>query len=201
MMEKADVLTEEVPDTFVYEEIDGKPVYYRGYREALAQNKSVADIMGCSDIQGLVVSAILRFLYRETSAGTYEIITNEIGLHLEKGNNLSSDIAIYSKSSLQKTPLKNQYFDIPPLAVIEVDTNADTAHFNTPADYYHLKAEKLIGFGVQEVIWVFTKTKKVMVVRPQQDWITKDWSKPVTLLNEYQFSVANLIEQGGIELP
>lgn len=194
-------VTATIPDWLIYEEIDGKPVYYKGYREVLAQNGNLEDIMGCGDVQGLVISAILRYLYREVSEERYQIITNEIGLHIKKGSNLSSDIALYDKSLLQSTPLKNKYFDIAPRAVIEVDTNAETTDFNTAADYYHLKTEKLLAFGVQEILWFFTETKKVIVAHAQQDWITKDWHKPVTLLSQYTFSVADLLKAGDIELP
>lgn len=200
-MEREVLVAESIPDSLVYEEINGQPIYYRGYREVLAGHKKLEDIMGCSDVQGLVVSAILRFLYQEVAKDKYQIVTNEIGLHVATGNNLSSDIALYDKALLKKTPLKNKCFGIPPQAVIEVDTNAETSDFNTSADYYHLKTEKLFEFGVQEVIWFFTKTRKVSIAHPQQDWITRDWSKPVTLLNAYTFSVAKLLEAEGIELP
>jgi Uma2 family endonuclease len=187
-----------VPESLIYEEIDGQPIYYRGYREVLSNQKALEDIMGCSDVQGVIVSTILEYLYQNVSSKEYKIITNEIGLHLERKNNLPSDIALYDKAVLQKTPLKNKYFEIPPRAVIEIDTKADTSSFNTAADYYHTKTNKLFGFGVQEVIWIYTQTKKVMVARPQQDWIIQDWSKPVTLLGRYAFSIADLVEKDGI---
>ena len=199
--EKIPVPSEKVPDVLVYEEMDGKPIYYRGYRDVLAKQKNPEDIMGCSDVQGIIVSTVLRFLFRELPEDQYEIITNEIGLHLERGNNLSSDVAIYEKSMLQRTPLKNKYFDIPPLVAIEIDTKADTSSFNTPADYYHTKTEKLFAFGVKQVVWLFSANRKVTVAYPQQDWITKDWDKPVTILDQYSFSVADLIKKGGIDLP
>jgi Uma2 family endonuclease len=195
------VPAEKVPDVLVYEEMDGKPIYYRGYREVLAHQKNPEGIMGCSDVQGIIISMMLRFLFRELPEDQYEIITNEIGLHLERGSNLSSDIVIYQKADLLRTPLKNQYFDIPPLVAIEVDIKADTSDLNTPADYCHGKTEKLFAFGVKQVVWLFSASRKVMVAHPQQDWITKDWDKPVTLLDQYSFSMADLIKKGGIELP
>ena len=200
-MEKETLIAESVPDSLIYEEIDGQPIYYRGYREVLAGQKKLEDIMGCSDVQGLVVSVLLDHLYHQVDRSKYRIITNEIGLHIDIGNNLSSDIALYDKALLQKTPLKNKYFAIPPRAVIEVDTNAETSDFNASADYYHLKTEKLFEFGVKEIIWFFTKTRKVSVSHPQQDWLTKDWSKPVNLLGTYSFSLADLLKAEGIDLP
>lgn len=201
MIETVTIPVEKIPDVLVYEEIDGKPIYYRGYRDVLAKQKNPEDIMGCSDVQGIIISAMLEYLYSTVSKEEYKVITNEIGLHIERGNNLSSDIAIYRKSDILRTPLKNKYFDIPPKVAIEIDTKADTSSFNTPADYYYTKTEKLFAFGVAEVVWLFSENRKVMVARPQQDWVIKDWDKPVTILNAYSFSVADLIEKGGIGLP
>ncbi len=192
---------EKVPGVLVYEEMDGKPIYYRGYRDVLTSQKKPEDIMGCSDVQGIIISAMLEYLYPTIARDQYKIITNEIGLHIERGSNLSSDIAIYQRADLLRAPLKNKYFDIPPQVAIEVDTKADTGNFNTPAGYYHAKTEKLFAFGVAEVVWLFSENRKVMVARPQQDWITKDWDKPVIILDQYSFSVADLIEKGGIDLP
>ena len=62
-----EVVVEKIPDAFIYEEIDGKPVYYRGYRKALAQNKNAEDIVGCSDVQGIIISVVLEYLYRNIS--------------------------------------------------------------------------------------------------------------------------------------
>ncbi len=200
-MAETATIPEKIPDTLVYEEIDGRPIYYRGFRDVLAQKKTAEAIVGCSDVQGLIVSVLLEFLYQEIDKDQYRIITNEIGLHIEKGNNLSSDIAIYRKSDLRKTPLKNEYFDIPPVVVIKVDTKADMTNFNASADYYHAKTEKLFAFGVEQVLWFFSQNRKVMSALPQQDWITKNWQKPVTLLNQYTFSVADLLSKEGIELP
>lgn len=191
----------EILSTLRYEMIDSQSIYYRGYYEVLTEQKEIEAIVGSTDVQGLVVSSLLKFLFRNLSDDKYRVLANEIGLYIDKNNSLCADIAIYSKALLQKTPLKNKYFDIPPAAVIEIDTKADTSSFNTAADYYHTKTEKLFSFGVQEVIWLFSGNRKVMVARPQQDWLIKDWSKPVTLLDQYTFSVADLIEKGGIKLP
>ena len=189
----------QIHKSLIYEEIDGQPIYYRGYREVLAKQKQLEDIMGCSDVQGRIISVLLRYLYREVAEDQYDILTNEIGLHIGRGSNLSSDIAIYNKADIQKTPLKNRYYDIPPQVVIEVDMKADISEMG--ASYYHAKTEKLFSFGVTQVVWLFSESRKVMVAEPQQDWVIKNWDKPVTILDQYEFSVAALIEKGGIKLP
>jgi hypothetical protein len=53
-----------VPAFLVYEEMDGKPIYRKGYKEVLAKKKSFEEIMGSSVLQTVIINALLRFLYR-----------------------------------------------------------------------------------------------------------------------------------------
>ncbi len=202
----ADLLTtphkklKKVPREFIFEEIDGVPLYYQGYKEAIAQNLPVENIMGSGELQSTLISIILDYLYSNLDKNRYRIISNEVGLHLKKKINLSADIAIYDKSTLVKRKLQNTYFDIPPLVNIEVDTKADLQDFPAGTDYYHIKTQKLLDFGVQQVIWFFTASRKVMIAQPDQSWITNNWDQPVQLLENYTFSLTALLQQEGIQL-
>jgi len=190
----------EIPREFIYEEIDGVPLYYRGYREAIAQNLSVENIMGSGELQSRITAAILKFLYRNLEDSLYEVVTGEAGLHLKKKTNLSADIAIYDKKILRKRKPQNKYFDIPPLVNIEVDTKAELSDYPAGHDYPHIKTQKLLDFGVQQVIWFFTPSRKVMIAYPDQPWLTTNWDQPVQLLENYTFSLAALLQQEGIQL-
>jgi hypothetical protein len=193
----------EIPDYLMYEEIDGRPVYYRGFRDVLNGKKTIDDIMGSSSLQGVFISMLLDFLYANLDKAQHYIVTNEIGLHLKKRTNLSSDIAIYDRAALKAATPNNRYFQIPPLAAIEVDTKADTLEvaqaFNW--NYYNKKTQKLLGFGVKEVIWIFTETKQVMTASPESDWITSDWKRDISLLGKYHFSIDSLLRADGIINP
>lgn len=81
-----------------------------------------------------------------------------------------------------------------------MDTKADLPDSPAGTDYYHIKTQKLLDFGVQQIIWFFTPSRKVMVARPNQPWMTTDWSEPVKLLDNYTFSLTALLEQEGIRL-
>lgn len=137
-----------IPREFVYEEIDDVPLYYRGYKEAIAQNLSVESIMGSGELQSRLTAAILKFLFRNLDESLYEVITGEAGLHLKKNTNLSADIAIYDKKILRKRKPQNIYFDIAPLVNIEVDTKAELSDYSSGHDYPHIKTQKLLDFGV-----------------------------------------------------
>ena len=191
----------EIPKSLIYEEYDGKPMYYRGYKDVLNQLKTLEEIMGESDTQAIIIGVLMKFLLKNLDEDKYFVMTNEVGFYLKKRSNISSDIVIYDKATLQNHVLKDKYFEIPPLAVIEVDIQADTADFGvTELDYYGLKTKKLLDFGVGEVIWFFSGIKQQFIARKGQDGIISDWDRNVTLLGEYQFSLANLLKKEGFKL-
>lgn len=81
--------TEDIPEILVYEELNGRKLYRKGYEKYLNQTKTIEEITGRSSLQGIVISILLRYLYKNTDENEYEIITNEIGLHVSLGNNLN----------------------------------------------------------------------------------------------------------------
>jgi len=188
----------EIPEELVYEMMDGKPIPYRGFEAVLNKEKEPEDIMGSSGIQSVIVAEILRYLFQSLSAKKYVIATNEAGLHLDKKNNLSTDIRIYLSEKLPASSLTNHYLDIPPLLAIEIDSKASMVSFNNPADYYHKKTQKLLDFGVEKVIWIFSESRKVMIARTGEDWITADWHKEISLVENVSISLAEILKKRGI---
>lgn len=83
---------------------------------------------------------------------------------------------------------------------VGVDTHADLSGFENPLDYYHQKTQKLLDFGVQQVIWFFSDSQKVTVAQPQKAWITTGWEENILLLEEYTFSLNELLDKEGIHL-
>ena len=191
----------EIPKVLLYEEYDGKPVYYAGYKDVLNQLKTSEEIMGSSSLQSRVIAALLKFLYRSLDETQYMVLSNEIGLHLAKNSNLAADIAIYDKSVIDHLPADAHYFTTPPRVVIEVDIEADTGDFGiSQVDYYSMKTSRLLDFGVQEVFWFFSGTRQVMIARPGQDWLISGWEKDVLLLQQHVFSLAALLRKDGLTL-
>lgn len=118
--------------------------------------KTFNEIIGQSDIQAIIHGVIMNFLLKNIDENKFFIIGNETGLHLDKKNNFSADIVIYDKAILQKHQAQGKYFDIPPLFVIEVDIQGDTIDFGiSELDYYSMKTEALLNFGVKEVLCFF----------------------------------------------
>jgi len=191
----------EIPKTLIYEMYDGKPMYYKGYKDVLNHKKTAEEIMGQSDLQYIVVNTILKFLFKNVDDNKYSVGSNETGFHLSKRSNVSSDIVIFDKDSLKNRDNTGKYFDIPPLTVIEVDIEADAFDFGiTEFNYYSMKTKRLLEFGVKEVFWFFSSTKQVVIARPNEDWIISDWNKEIHVLQQYRFSLVELLEKDGFNL-
>lgn len=197
---------QEIPQSFVYEEIGGKPIYYKDYKKALAQNLNIEAVMGASEIQSLIIACIVEFLNAHFFAqkpNLYKILYSELGMHLSLGNNVAADIAIYEREKLKNYVFKGKYIELAPKIVIEVDVQADMANFVETFDYIETKTSKLLEFGVEKVFWVLSQNKKVMVFAPKEDrkkldWKIIDWSEDITVLGNCTFSIAKLIEEDGI---
>jgi len=189
-----------VPDYLVYEMMDGKPIYYRGYREVLNKTKTLEDIMGSSSLQAVIIEYVLGICYANLDRKIYRLLTNEIGSHLSKKNNLSSDIAIYEKAVLTADKVNKHYADVPAKLIIEVDTDADFENID-PNTYIHKKTQKLLDFGVEKVIWIFTTSQKVMVAERTSDkWYIQNWNHDFELLDDHSFNIAAYLDAEGIEI-
>lgn len=188
-----------VPQSLVYEELNGRPLYYAGYRDVLEGRKTPEEIMGSSDIQAIVVGALHLYIGTHLDRKKYWITTNESGLHLKKGNNLSNDIAIFAKSDVPV--LRGKYFSVPPKVVVEVDVKVELPAEEFPAreaDYVFEKSARLLAFGVQKVIWVTTHTRKLFVATPNEPWTVQNWDVAVPVLDECVLNLAQLLEEEGI---
>lgn len=173
-------LEESIPTSLIREIIDGKPYYYRGYRKVLSGNIGIEDIMGCSTLQAFIISYILGVLYDQINRGKYIITTNEPGLHIDRRNNLASDIMIFDKDVLTIDQINLNYAQVTPKISIEVDTRVSLEEA-TKSEYVTLKTMKLLEFGADKVIWFFTETRKVMIATPG-NWTTFDWDYEVMLM-------------------
>lgn len=187
----------DIPAALIYEIMDGKPVYYKGYREVLNNEKTLEEVMGASTLQGFIVAYILKTLYRNLDDKLYNILTNEQGLHLNRKNNLSADIAIYEKTKLSAAQADKHYATIPPKIQIEVDINADMDEELSETSYIQQKTDKLLAFGVEKVIWVLSDSKKVIVATPRDNWQMIDWHKDIEVVDGVGFCIGGyLLEEG-----
>ncbi len=187
-----------VPSYLIYETLNGRPLYRRGYRDVLAGKKKPAEIMGSSSLQAMLVSLIHGFLFTNINRKQYLLVTNESGVHLDKGSNLSNDIAIFDKAS--NLTLNEKYFNVPPIIAIEVDVNIEPEEFEgKESGYVHEKTERLLDFGVERVIWITTQPKKIFVATRIAPWLTQNWDADVAVIDNVVLNLAGLLTEEGIE--
>ena len=186
-----------VPAYLIYETLNGRPLYRRGYRDVIAGKKKPAEIMGSSSIQAMLVSMIHGFLFMSINRKQYLLVTNESGVHLDKGNNVSNDIAIFDKSN--GLALTNKYFTTPPRIAIEVDVNIEPEEFEgKESGYVYEKTERLLDFGVECVIWITTQPRKIFVATHTAPWTTQNWGADVPVLDDVVLNLAGLLAEEGI---
>ena len=186
-----------VPAVLIYETLNGRALYYRGYKEVLARKKTPEAIMGSSSLQAILVSIIHGFLFGQIDRKKYFLATNEAGLHVDHGSNLANDIAIYEKEGLT---LSNSYFQTPPQVAIEIDIHIDLEGFIAQEQsYIYEKTELLLNFGVERVIWITTQPRKIFVASRTADWTTHNWDVSVPVLDGITLNLAELVAEEGIE--
>lgn len=185
-----------IPDYLVYEVLNGKKLYRKGYKNVLNQTKTLEEIMGSSSLQGIIISLMLRYLYKNLDDSEFEVITNEIGLHVSKGDNLSSDIIIYDAKEAREYRIDEHYFNVAPKLVIEVDVKIQTDDHKM-MEYVYEKTNLLFLFGVEKVIWIFSNEKKIFLAEPNQDWIIRDWHKDFEIMPNHTINLLKMIEDRG----
>jgi Uma2 family endonuclease len=143
-----------IPESFVYEVMNGQPIYYENYQSILKNDQNIEAIIGSGYLQVLITKIIYKFLLNRFDEQGYEVFSGEAGLHLSQNDNLAIDIMMYDSEALASLKPDTKYLNIPPKLVVEIDTAADSKSVNF-ANYYYEKTQKLLDFGVERVIWVY----------------------------------------------
>lgn len=187
---------ERVPSYLIYETLNGRPLYRKGYKDVLAKRKTASEIMGCSDLQAIIVSALFAYVYNKTNRKAYWVVTNEPGVHIKLGDNLANDIAFYEKN---KVTIKGKFFDVAPKVVVEVDIKVDPeAYPGKEQEYIYEKTEAMLAFGTERVIWITTKIRKVLVATKNEPWLTYNWDATVPVIDGLTLNVASLLTEEGV---
>ncbi len=188
-----------VPEYLVKEVIDGIKFYYRGYRHVLNGKKTLEEIMGWSGLQGIIVSYFTELLLKHLDLKKYRVIPGETGNHLGHKNNLSLDISVFDRKVLTPQKITAKYVDVPAYCVIEVDIQAewdDTAM--TEVEFIGLKTNKLFDFGTKKLIWVLSRSKKIITAEPDKNWEIIDWDKEIELIEGITFNLGKYLAEEGI---
>ncbi len=172
-----------------YEVVDGKPIYYRGYKEVIAGKKQPEEVMGSSTKQAVFVANLLIALRSLLDKG-YILTTNEHGLKIDGGRR-ALDIGIFKADALD---IKDEYADVPPVVAIEVDTKAELEG-GSFIEYMKRKIEDLLRFGVKRVIWILTKAKVVVIAEDPKNWKVLDWDDEFEVWEGVRLRLSDLLER------
>ena len=110
-----------IPEALVYEIVDGKPIYFKGYRDVVNGKLKTEEIMPESSLQAWLktqLSSMLLFLLRDKG---YEVLAGELGLILPEGNRRGVGICIYKADNFH---LSRHFLRSAPEIVIEIDIQA-----------------------------------------------------------------------------
>lgn len=188
-----------VPESLIYEMLDGRPLYYQGYRDVLAGRKTTEEIMGSSTLQWVLVSYFMELMILTLDRKKYRFASNEAGVHLDHRSNLSHDVAIYDRTVLTPDKINKKYASVPAVVAIEIDVKADLSN-EADRNYVNLKTRKLLDFGTDKVLWVFTDSQQVMVAERTADaWLTMDWHRDLDLHDGQLFNIGAYLQQEGID--
>lgn len=191
-----------VPDYLVRDEIDGIRFYYRNYKKALKQDKNINEIMGSSAIQWIIIEYLLEVIYASDIRKTFRVAASESGNNLAVGTNLAFDVALYERAKLTPDVITNKYVkNIAPYLVIEVDTDIslDYTGFENIESYYFKKTHKLLEYGTQKVIWIFTESQKILIAE-HKGWQIFDFKESIQIVDNVQFNITEFLEREQINL-
>lgn len=189
-----------IPDYLVCEIMDGKPLYYKGYKDVLRKKKTIEEIMGSSSLQAFIITFLMEVIIKGKLSENYRVLVSEPGLHIDNKNNVSGDILIYDKQVLTPDKINSQYMSLPAKVHIEVDINIELEDLKD-YQYVEKKISKLHAFKTEKVIWLLTNIHKVLVAVPGHPWQMYDWQDDIELLDDVNFNIAKYLHESGVNLP
>lgn len=189
-----------IPAYLVREVIDGISFYYRGYRAVLNKTKKLEDIMADSGLQFFLKEHISDKLKAGLDRKKYFVGSGEIGNHIDRRNNLGLDVVVFEKSVLTPDKITTRYIDVPAKMVVEIDVNVELPDKKTDLfeEYVVRKVNRLFAFGTEKVVWVFSKSKKVITATPSAPWQVANWSDDVELMNGIVMNLDRYLKEEGM---
>jgi Uma2 family endonuclease len=197
----AETKRKKVPAYLIKETIDGIPFYYKGYKQVLSKKKKLEEIMGWSGLQAIIVAFFTELLHQHIDKKRFRVLPGETGNHLGHRNNFSLDVSIFERALLTPQKINAQYIDVPAYCVIEVDITAEWDEGTSLSDlgFISLKTQKLFEFGTQKLVWVLSKSQKVIVATPNKHWEIIDWNEDIELMEGIRFNIGKYLLEEGID--
>lgn len=79
---------------------------------------------------------------------------------------------------------------------MEIDTKADLSRYGDIIAYISEKTDDLLTAGVEKVIWILTKSKKILIAEQNQPWTITNWDQRINLMDGVEINMAELMNGG-----
>ena len=180
----------------IYEEVNGKPIYYKNYKLVIKGKKTLEEVMASSSLQVRLKSELSYYLHTLLRNKGYVVLVSEIGIKLRKGGTRSLDLAIYKLEDYKPYKNSSSYLPISPIVAIEIDIKAEIKNQNF-MDYVIRKIEDLFEMETLKVIWIFTSPKIILVANKNNDWLIKNWEDEINIIDDVNIKLKEIL--GGFE--
>jgi hypothetical protein len=190
-----------IPSYLVRETIDGVSYYYAAYRDVLNKKKTLEEIMADSGLQSVIKAYLMILFAQGLDLNRFYPLSGEVGAHLDHRNNLALDMAVYDTLILTPDKINQAYIEVQPRLVVEIDVKVSLGT-NEPVfdDYVLQKVKRLLSFGTERIIWIFTRSQTILVAKPGNVWEFFDLHDEVLLLDGVVMNLGKYLKERGIEI-
>lgn len=191
-----------IPTYLIRETIEGVPFYYAGFKDVINKKKTFEEIMADSGLQSIIKAYLMILFAQKLDLDKFQPVSGEVGNNLDHRNNLALDVAVYENAVLTPDKITEKFIDVNPKIVIEIDvkvTLEDTS-IDLFDPYILAKVKKLLSFGTERIIWVFTKSNTIMVAKPGNSWGIFQLDDDVELLEGIHMNIGQFLKSKGIDL-
>ncbi|MEO0224908.1 MAG: Uma2 family endonuclease, partial [candidate division WOR-3 bacterium] len=173
----------------IYEEVNGKPIYYKNYKLVIKGKKTLEEVKMSSPLQSEIIVLLINFLSSRLDKSKYKILAHEIGVKTNSGRR-AIDIAIFEYKKVKPYLGKSKIIPFVPKIAIEVDTKVEGNVIN----YVNEKTKDLLTSGAEKVIWIFTKTKIILIATHQGSEI-KSFKDNISIIEGITLNLDKLLRE------
>jgi hypothetical protein len=181
--------------SLLYEKLDGHAIYFGPNQWEQPPKDEAAQARRFDLMQSALLSHLLRVLYSQLDADQYQLLPNEHGIQVNADTHLVADLAVYRRSELTAPEARSRFIEVSPLAVVLIDSPVLAPAEPPVLDYAMLKVQRLLDFGVQQVLWLHTYSRRMLVARPKTVWLNLTWHNEVDILNLASFRLYEVFPQ------